>query len=208
MPASPTRILRLDPALGIDAEFAHLGGDYTYMSSAYYEVLDAELDGQRIIPTTRGALDAYVPPIAMERARLAGLLVPENELVTERFPAPPFMAYPVNPFSSAAELILDGETLEKRRNGLTYTGKYAALCQRLPSDYRVDVVRMVLGRCLTDEYTEFARQVFDAFRIPLARVRVIVASHGYLLSALEPLPFESLTLNEKALLTGMGTWPS
>ncbi|MEX2542833.1 MAG: RimK-like ATPgrasp N-terminal domain-containing protein [Trueperaceae bacterium] len=208
MSATPTRILRLGPELGLDAEFAHMGGDYSYMSSAYYEVLDAEMAGQRIIPTTLDALDAYVPPIAMERARLAGLLVPEFELVTERFPAPPFMAYPVNPFSSAAELILDSETLERRRNGLTYTGKYAALCQKLPSDYRVDVVRMVLGRCLSDEYREFAREVFGLFRVPLARVRVIVASHGYLLSALEPLPFESLTLNEKALLTGLGTWPS
>jgi hypothetical protein len=203
-----TRLLRLDPALGIDAEIAHMGGDYNYMSTAYYEVLDAEMAGQSIIPTTRDALDAYVPPIAMERARLGGLLVPESELVTERFPAPPFMAYPVNPFSSSAELIVDSETLEQRRNGLTYTGKYAALCQKLPGDYRVDVVRMVLGRCLVDEYREFAAEVFRVFRIPLARVRVIVASRRYLLSALEPLPFESLTLNEKALLTGLGTWPS
>jgi hypothetical protein len=202
------RLLRLDPDLGLGADFAHMGGDYSYMSSAYYEVLDAEMAGQRIIPTTSDALDAYVPPIAMERARLGGLLVPEHDLVTERFPAPPFMAYPVNPFSSAAELIVDAETLEKRRNVLTYTGKYAALCQRLPNDYRVDVVRMVLGRCLTEEYRDFASEVFKVFRVPLARVRVIVASRRYLLSALEPLPFESLTLKEKALIAGIGTWPS
>lgn len=202
------RLLRLDPSLGIDAEVAHMGGDYNYMSTAYYEVLDAELAGQSIIPTTRDALDAYVTPIALERARLGGLLVPESELVTERFPAPPFMAYPVNPFSSAAELIVDSESVEQRRNGLTYTGKYAALCQKLPSDYRVDIVRVVLGRCLVEEYRDFAHDVFSVFRIPLARVRVIVASRRYLLSALEPLPYESLTLNEKALLTGLGTWPS
>lgn len=185
-----------------------MGGDYNYMSTGYYEVLDAELAGQQIIPTTRDALDAYVAPIAMERARLAGLLVPEHVLATERFPDPPFMAYPVNPFSSAAELIVDAQSLEERRNGLTYTGKYAALCQTLPNDYRIDVVRMVLGRCLTDEYRDFAREVFEVFRIPLARVRVIVAPAGYLLSGLEPLPFESLTLNEKTLLSDLGTWPS
>lgn len=208
MPASPAGLLRLDSNLGVDAEFAHMGGDYSYMSSAYYEVLDAEMAGQKIIPSTSDALDAYVVPIAMERGRLSGLLVPEHELVTERFPAPPFMAYSVNPFSSAAELILDLETLEQRRNSLTYTGKYAALCQRLPDDYRIDVVRSVLGRCLVDEYEVFTRRVFEVFRIPLARIRVIVASEGYLLSALEPLPFESLTLNEKSLLTGLGTWPS
>ncbi|HEX7003462.1 MAG TPA: RimK-like ATPgrasp N-terminal domain-containing protein [Trueperaceae bacterium] len=202
------RLFRPDPELGLEAELAHLGGDYSYMSSAYYEVLDAELAGQKIIPTTRDALDAYVVPIAMERARLAGMLVPEHVLATERFPEPPFMAYPVNPFSSAAELIVDAKTLEERRNGLTYTGKYAALCQTLPPDYRIDVVRTILGRSLTEEYRDFAREVFENFGIPLARVRVIVAPHGYLLSALEPLPFESLTLNEKTLLAGLGSWPS
>ncbi|MEX2536942.1 MAG: hypothetical protein WD273_15200 [Trueperaceae bacterium] len=203
-----TRLFRLEPALGIDADFAHMGGDYNYMSTAYYEVLDAETAGQRVIPTTRDSLDAYVAPIAIERARLAGLLVPEVELVTERFPATPFMAYPVNPFSSAAELIVDTQMLEERRNGLTYTGKYATLCQKLPDDYRIDVVRTVLGRCLVEEYRDFALEVFEVFRIPLARVRVIVAPAGYLLSGLEPLPFESLTLNEKSLLAGLGTWPS
>lgn len=202
------RLFRPNPELGIDAELAHLGGDYSYMGSAYYEVLDAELGGQKLIPTTRDALDAYVAPIAMERARLGGLLVPEHLLATERFPEPPFMAYPVNPFSSAAELIVDARTLEERRNGLTYTGKYAVLCQTLPDDYRIDVVRVILGRTLTEEYRDFATEVFELFRIPLARVRVIVAPHGYLLSALEPLPFESLTLNEKSLLSGLGTWPS
>ena len=202
------RLFRPDPELGSGADFAHMGGDYSYMSTSYYEVLDAELAGQNIIPTTRDALDAYVTPIAMERARLAGMLVPDHVLATERFPDPPFMAYPVNPFSSAAELIVDAQTLEERRNGLTYTGKYAALCQTLPDDYRIDVVRVILGRTLTEEYCEFANEVFRLFRIPLARVRVIVAAHGYLLSALEPLPFESLTLNEKTLLSGLGTWPS
>ena len=202
------RLFRPDPGLGLEAELAHLGGDYSYMGSGYYEVLDAELAGQRIIPSTRDALDAYVVPIAMERARLAGMLVPEHVLATERFPAPPFMAYPVNPFSSSAELIVDEATLEERRNGLTYTGKYAALCQTLPDDYRIDVVRVILGRTLTEEYAEFARSVFELFRIPLARGRGIVAAHGYLLSALEPLPFESLTLNEKTLLAELGTWPS
>lgn len=205
---SPSPLLRLNQKLGVDAEYAHMAGDYSYMSSAYYEVLDAELAGQSIIPSTRDALDAYVVPIAMERARLGGLLIPEVELVTDRFPTPPFLAYPVNPFSSTSELILDNETLEKRRNGLTYTGKYAVLCQKLPNDYRIDVVRVILGKTLSSEYSEFAQATFEVFRVPLARVRVVVASRGYLLSALEPLPFDSLTLNEKTLLAGLGSWPS
>lgn len=181
-------------------ELLNLAGDYTYMSSGYYASLDAELRGARVRPTTAEALDAYVVPIAMDKAHRAGLEVPEHALVTDRFGPPPFLAYPVNPFSSKGELIVDEATLEARRKGLTYTGKYAALVQRLPADYRVDVLRLVLGRSLQPEYEDFARRVYEVFRLPLTRVRVVVASDAYLLSALEPLPHAELTRNEKALL--------
>jgi hypothetical protein len=188
------------PAPLLGAEYLNLAGDYGYMSTGYYASLDAELAGDTVLPTTAEALDAYVVPIAMEKARLAGIAIPEYELVTERFPPAPFMAYPLNPFSLRGELVLDGESLEKRRKGLTYTGKYAVLCQLLPPDYRIDVVRCVLGKSLISEYAEFSRAVFHEFRLPLARMRVIVAFDAFLLSALEPLPYSELTLREKALL--------
>jgi hypothetical protein len=186
------------PLLG--ADYLNLAGDYGYMSTGYYASLDAELAGDTVLPTTAEALDAYVVPIAMEKARQKGIATPDHELVTERFPPAPFMAYPLNPFSLRGELIVDSESLEKRRKGLTYTGKYAVLCQLLPADYRIDVVRCVLGRSLIDEYADFSRAVFQAFRLPLARMRVIVAYDAFLLSALEPLPYSELTLREKALL--------
>src|SRR5690554_7885814 len=103
------------------AQVANLSGDYTYLTSGYYASLDAELDGLSVLPTTGEALDAYVVPIAMEKARHAGIAVPPSEIVTERFPPPPLLAYPINPFSSRGELLLDAEAIESRRKGLTYT---------------------------------------------------------------------------------------
>ena len=201
-------LFALEAPLLADADLVNLGGDYSYMSNAYYASLDAELRGDRVAPTTAEALDAYVVPLAMERASRGGIAVPSYELVTDRFPAPPFMAYPVNPFSTRGELIEGADALQARRKGLTYTGKYAVLVQRLPADYRIDVVRTVLGRSLIPEYEAFARQVFEAFRIPLFKARVIVSSRAYLLSAIEPLPQAELTLNEKALVKGVAGWRS
>lgn len=201
-------LYELESPLLEGADLVNLGGDYSYMSSAYYASLDAELRGERVAPTTADALDAYVVPLAMERAGRAGVPVPSYELVTDRFPAPPFMAYPVNPFSTKGELIEDAETLDARRKGLTYTGKYAVLVQRLPADYRIDVVRMVLGATLVPEYEVFAAKLFEVFRLPLAKARVIVSAGAYMLSALEPLPLEDLTLNEKALVKGVAGWRS
>jgi len=207
-------LLQLDPARfagdapsgGVAADLANMAGDYGYLASGYYGSLDAELSGLDLIPTTADALDAYVVPIAMEKARLAGVLVPAFHLTTSRFPAPPLMAYPVNPFSEKGELLVDAAAIEARRNGLTYTGKYAVLCQELPPDYRIDVVRCVLGRTLVPEYAAFARAVFGTFRLPLARVRVIVTPKAYLLSALMPLPLAQLTPEERAMVAELGSW--
>jgi hypothetical protein len=186
--------------------YANLYGDYSYLLSGYYDSLDAELSDLNVIPTTQDALDAYVVPIAMEKAKSEGLYIPEYEIITDKFLTPPMMAYPVNPFFSKGELITDAAMLEERRNALSMTGKYAVLCQRLKGDYRVDVLRCVMGQCLNEPYKHFAAEVFRIFRIPLMRIRVIVVAKEYQLSAIEPLPFEDLTLNEKKLLNGLGSW--
>lgn len=208
--ASAPPLFRLDPkrypAPDDGAVVANLAGDYSYLSSGYYVSLDAELAGLTVMPTTSQALDAYVVAIAMERARAAGIAVPENDIVTDRFPPPPFLAYPLNPFTLHGELVLDAATLEARRKGLTYTGKYAVLAQRLPVDHRIDVVRVVFGRSVVTEYAQFAARVFEVFGLPLMKVRVVVTPKAYLLSAIEPLPFAELLEEERAALEGLGTW--
>ncbi len=188
------------------AQVANLSGDYTYLTTGYYASLDAELAGLSVLPTTREALDAYVVPIAMEKARLAGIPVPPADVVTERFPRPPLLAYPINPFSSRGELLIDDEQVAARRKGLTYTGKYAVLVQQLPLDHRIDVLRLVMGMTQVSEYAELGRVLFETFRLPLMKVRIVVTTKEYLLSAIEPLPFGELTAGDRAHLEGMGTW--
>ncbi len=206
--AGPTPTDPLEYEAGAEGPevFANLDGDYGYLSTGYYASLDAELAGLEVLPTTTEALDAYVVPIAMHKARLAGMAIPEFHIVTDRFPAPPLMAYPINPFSSKGEILLDSAAIEARRKGLTYTGKYAVLVQQLPADHRIDVVRCVLGQTLVPEYSLFAQATYEIFRLPLMRVRVIVTPKEFLLSAIEPLPYKKLTPDELALIGSMGTW--
>jgi hypothetical protein len=185
---------------------ANLTGDYTYLTHGYYASLDAEQRGETVAPTAAECLDAYVVPIALEVARRAGLPVPESQLVTDRWPAPPLLAYPVNPFSSRGELLSDAASIASRRNGLTYTGKYPVLCQTLPDDCRIDVVRIVLGRTVVAEYAAFAADVWAAFRLPLMKVRVIVSRDAYHFSGIEPLPLKALTADERRVLEEAGAW--
>ncbi len=127
--------------------------------------------------------------------------------MTDRFPPAPLLAYPVNPFSTHGEHLEDAAAIESRRKGLTYTGKYAVHCQLLPPDHRIDVVKVVVGRCTVPEYEAFARSLFACFRLPLMKVRVIVTTPAYLLSAIEPLPFRQLAPVDRALLEGAVPWP-
>jgi hypothetical protein len=193
----------LDPTRPVRA---NLEGDYTYLTHGYYRSLDAEQAGDFVVPGSAACLDAYVVPIAIEVARRAGLPVPETQLVTDRWPAPPLYAYPVNPFSSRGQLLSDAAAIAEHKNGLTYTDKYAVLCQALPLDCRIDVVRVVLGTTAVAEYAAFADAVWTAFRVPLMKVRVIVSRDAYLFSAIEPLPLASLTADERSVLEEAGTW--
>lgn len=185
---------------------ANLTGDYTYLTHGYYASLDAEQRGETVVPTAAECLDAYVVPIALEVARRAGLPVPDAQLVTDRWPPPPLLAYPVNPFSSRGELLADAAAIASRRNGLTYTGKYPVLCQTLPDDCRIDVVRIVLGTTAVAEYATFAADVWAAFRVPLMKVRVIVSRDAYHFSAIEPLPLKALIAEERRALAEAGAW--
>jgi hypothetical protein len=188
--------------------YVNLSGDYSYLSSGYYDSLDAELAKLEVIPKTQDILDAYVVPIAMEKARLNELATPHYDIVTDKLPPPPMMAYPINPFFSTGELITEKENLEQRRKALSMTGKYAVICQKLEGDYRIDVIRCIMGKCLNPLYSVFAQDVFEIYRIPLMRIRVIVVAKEYQLSAIEPLKYDELTLNEKKLLSEMGSWQS
>ena len=184
----------------------NLDGDYGYLEEGYYRSLDLEDAGAQAIPTTAEALDAYVVPVALAKAERRGIPIPSFEVVTDRFPPPPLLAYPINPFSSRGERLDDHAAIEARRKGLTYTGKYAVLCQRLPEGCRVDTLRVVLGRTAIPEYAAYARDLFTCFRLPLLRARVIVTTGAYLLSALEPLPWRTLSADERALVEETGTW--
>ncbi len=185
---------------------ANLVGDYTYLTHGYYRSLDGDQAGDQVVPTAAQCLDAYVVPIAMVVAERGGLAVPASQLVTDRFLAPPVMAYPVNPFSSRGELLPDVAAIEARRNGLTYTGKYAVLCQALPPDCRIDVVRVVLGTTSVPEYEAFALEAWRVFRLPLMKVRTIVTREAFLFSGVEPLPYKSLSADERRIVEGAGTW--
>lgn len=185
----------------------NLHGDYTYMTEGYYLSLDAEVSGKRVHPSTQEIMDAYIAPLALEKARLNGIPVLEGRIIN--FPhdvQPPIMAYPLNPFSTGYEIVETKEEVDTKIKRVTMSGKYAAHVQQLPQNFRIDTVRCVMGRTLVKEYKDFADRVFSVFRLPLMKIKTVVTAQCYMLSSIEPLLHEDLTLNEKKILEGMGSW--
>ena len=185
----------------------NLAGDYNYIEAAYYISQDLETGGHTVHPTCREMLDAYVPPLFLEKARLAGLPVP-NYYVTNDIFEPPVIVDTINPFMYRQMVVLKRGMQRRVAKSLTRNFTYAICCQDLPERARVGYFRAVMGECGAGRYRELARKFWETFRLPLAEVRVILAPGGeILLSGVDPLPYKALTARERARLNRMVQWP-
>lgn len=174
----------------------NLAGSYDYLSRAYYISQDRLLAGKAIVPSCQDMLDAYVPPLFLEKAGLAKIPVPECYISNGYF-EPPAVVDPINPFTLKGRVVLKSGRAKSIAKSLTRNFTYAICCQELPPGSRVAYFNSVLGWCARPEYLQQSKTVWDVFRIPLARVRVIKLQNGQiLLSDISPLPFADLQRRE------------
>jgi len=182
-----------------------LSGDYEYMTAGYYACQDAELAGEDVLPTCADALDAYVVPIALEKAAKAGLAVPDWILTHEYFPVPA-VCYGVNPFSRRHEVVRDESARRAVARRLTGNFRYSMCCQLITPATEVLEFRLVNGRTESAEFAGWADRVFSIFRVPLATVRLLRGARLEL-SAIETLPRRVLTPAELAWARESGEAP-
>lgn len=195
---------RLEP----ENRYVNLAGNYDYLSQPYYVSQDRELSGDDIMPTCKEMLDAYVPPLFLEKARAAGVPVPECYISNGYF-EPPAIVDPINPFTLKGRVVLKAGRARSIAKSLTRNFTYAICCQELPSGSRVAYFRSVLGWCAQPGHIEQSRVVWEIFKIPLARVRVITLGNGdVLLSDISPLFFEDLRPRELRHIQERVTWHS
>jgi len=186
--------------------FVNLAGCYDYLNRAYYLSQDYENDGEVIRPTCEQMLDAYVPPLFLEKARLAGIPVPEYYL-SNGFFAPPVIVDPVNPFILRGRVVLKAGRAKSIAKSLTRNFTYAICCQELPERSRVTYFRSILGWCLQPKLRELSKSIWEVFGIPLALVRVVRTGDGRLLASdISPLSIGDLSVRETKYLEERVTW--
>jgi hypothetical protein len=177
-----------------------LDGDYRYLSEAYYQSVDALNAGRPVAPTPQQILDALIVPLALCKAELAGLAVPEWYLTNEYF-RPPVVCYTVNPFMRRSATVLQQGRAKAVARRMTRNGQYAVCCQEIEADTDVREFNVLLGRTAQPDNAEWAARVWEVFGLPLVRVRLLDFGGGRrMLSALEPLPRKTLKAAEQRML--------
>ena len=191
-----------------EEELVNLGGNYDYLSRAYYISQDYENDGKLIRPACKEMLDAYVPPLFLEKAGLAGLPIPEYYISNDYF-EPPAIVDPVNPFIMKGRVVLKPGRVKNIAKSLTRNHTYAICCQQIPEGGRVVYFRSVLGWSTPPKYRHVSAAVWERFHIPLAKLRMIETARGDLLfSDISPLFFEELRSRELKYIEEQIEWVS
>jgi hypothetical protein len=189
-----------------DKTYVNMAGDYDYLETPYYVSQDYELNGSPIHPTCREMLDAYVPPLLLERAKLAGLPVPEYYISNGYF-EPPVIIDPINPFMIKSRIVLRPGREAAIGRSMTRNHTYAICCQEIPPGSHIIRFRSILGWSANPRYREISREIWRVFHIPLARVRLMVTAKGvFLLSDISQLLPGKLNKREVAYLDGVLQW--
>ncbi len=184
----------------------NLAGNYDYLSRAYYVSQDFEDINEPIRPTCKEMLDAYVPPLFLEKARLAAIPIPEY-YISNGFFEPPVIVDPVNPFILKGRVVLKADRSKNIARSLTRNFTYAICCQDLPPGSHVHYFRSILGWCPDTGYRDLSNTIWEVFGIPLARVRVVIPENDqFLLSDISPLPLENLNIREMHYLEEKIQW--
>ncbi|MDH4158562.1 MAG: RimK-like ATPgrasp N-terminal domain-containing protein [candidate division Zixibacteria bacterium] len=194
--------------LSADDCYVNLAGEYDYLEYPYYVSQDYEGEGKSILPTCEDMLDAYVPPLFLEKAKAAGIAVPEF-FISNGYFEPPVIVDPINPFTLKGRIVLKPGRAKSIAKSTTRNFTYAICCQELPPGSRISYFRSVLGWCGQEVFRDLSWKVWEVFHIPVARVRVVITADGQLLlSDIAPLPFGELGSRELRYIRERVVWDS
>ena len=178
--------------------------DYSYKTEPYYTILTYELAGKNVKPTSSAVLDAYVVPICLERAKLAGIPVAEWGISQGYVPLPSII-YGLNYFATSADffVVRDSEKAKEVIAHVTNKGKYPFCYQKIQPDATIHSCVSIFGRTADScaAIAGLAEKIYQIFSIPLVTMVFVRTGNEYLLSSLSPTKYSRISGDERALLT-------
>ncbi|HOK58301.1 RimK-like ATPgrasp N-terminal domain-containing protein [Methanothrix sp.] len=177
--------------------------NYFYKTEPYYTIVQNEFEGIRTVPSSSAVLDAYIVPICLEKARMAGIPVCEW-VVSYAYITLPAIVYGLNYFSTPSEhfVVKDFTSAKKAIKHVTNYGKYPFCYQKISDEAEVAVYNSIFGRTVdcSEEVETLAEKIYAVFNIPLVSLVLVRDLGGYRLSSLAPVMYSQLSEKERELM--------
>ncbi len=177
--------------------------NYFYKTEPYYTIVQNEFEGIKTVPSSSAVLDAYIVPICLEKARMAGIPVCEW-VVSYSYITLPAIVYGLNYFSTPSEhfVVKDLTSAKKAIKHVTNYGKYPFCYQKISEEAEVAVYTSIFGRTVdcSEEIETLAEKIYAVFNIPLVSLVLVRDLGGYRLSSLAPVMYSQLSEKERDLM--------
>lgn len=185
-------------------EISHIiSENYSYKTHSYYTILSMEIEGREVQPSTAAIIDAFVVPICLERAKLAGIPASKWEISQGYVPLPAIL-YGLNYFSTTSEFVIvcDNESAKEAVKHITNRGKYSFCYQKLEDNAEIFQCTVVFGKTIncSEAVATIARRVYDLFSIPLMQMVLLKNGDNYTLSSVSHVRYSHLSEKERNLL--------
>ena len=178
--------------------------NYFYKTEPYYAIVENENEGIRTTPSSRDVLDAYIVPVCLEKAKLAGISVCDWT-VSYQFVPIPAIIYGLNYFSTPRDsfLVSNNEEAQKVVKHITNHGRYPFCYQKVSDASAVTRYVSIFGRSINccEEVAQIAEKIYQVFKLPLVEIVLVKDNSGsYSLSSLAPVKYSQLSKEEKEML--------
>ncbi|MDD1686917.1 RimK-like ATPgrasp N-terminal domain-containing protein [Methanoregula sp.] len=179
--------------------------DYAYKTETYYSILKTEMEGKPVQPASADVIDAYVVPVCLERAHLAGIPVCDWG-ISQGYAPLPSMVYGLNYFATASEysIIHDSEQSKEVVKHITNKGKYPFCYQKLDDGFEIGSCIAIFGKTARkcSHTADIAERVYNLFGLPLVTMVYVKYGNRSLLSSLAPVKYSQMSPEERSILSG------
>ncbi len=176
---------------------------YFYKTEPYYAIVRNENEGIKTTPSSRDVLDAYIVPICLEKAKLAGIPVCDWTISYQFVPLPAII-YGLNYFSTPSDnfLVSDHEEAKKVIKHVTNHGRYPFCYQKISDTSAVARCVSIFGKSVNccEKVSAIAEKVYEVFRLPLVEIVLVKDDSGCRLSSLAPVKYSQLSKDETEML--------
>lgn len=176
---------------------------YFYKTEPYYTIVRNENDGIRTIPSSNDVLDAYIVPICLEKAKLAGIPVCEW-IISNVYVSLPAIVYGLNYFSTPSDhfLVSDLEQAKQIIKHVTNRGRYPFCYQKISERSAVVKCVSIFGKSINccEKARDLAEKIYEVFRLPLVEMVMVKDEADCRLSSLSPVKYSQLSKDETEML--------